>query len=108
MPNRKDNDRFIACDYGVHQQGQQPPVSRMVLKQVQVGTCIRHIGRRDTQMEKGILFIGHSIEPDKRIIVGVQGAGLHASILTIDEAIKAQEHLMRTIEMLKSSKAPKK
>ena len=76
-------------------------------EQAQVGSCTNHI-RGDTYMEKGILFIGHSIEPDKRIIVGVQGAGLHASILTIEEAIKAQEHLMRTIEMLKSNKSPEK
>ena len=42
---------------------------------------------RESHMKKGALFVGHSVEPDKRILVGIQGTGVHTAVLTIDEAV---------------------
>lgn len=51
-------------------------------------------------MKKGALFVGHSESPDKRIMVGVKGSGVHTAILTLDEALKLAEHLIATVKKL--------
>ena len=51
-------------------------------------------------MKKGALFVGHSESPDKRIMVGVKGSGVHTAILTPDEALKLAEHLIATVKKL--------
>lgn len=54
-------------------------------------------------MAKGVLFVGHSDTPDKRIMVGVQGDEVHTAILTLDEALRLAEHLMDTVRKLKQT-----
>jgi hypothetical protein len=51
-------------------------------------------------MAKGILFIGHSDSPDKRIMVGVKGSGVYTAILTPEEALRLAEHLIATVKKL--------
>ena len=51
-------------------------------------------------MKKGALFVGHSDSPDKRIMVGVKGSGVHTAILTPEEAWRLAEHLMATVKKL--------
>lgn len=54
-------------------------------------------------MKKGALFVGHSVEPDKRIIVGIQGSGVHTAVLTIDEAVIHTEQVLAVLAKLKKS-----
>ena len=51
-------------------------------------------------MKKGALFVGHSESPDKRIMVGVKGSGVHTAILTPEEALRLAEHLIATVKKL--------
>jgi hypothetical protein len=57
----------------------------------------------EPHMKKGALFVGHSVEPDKRIIVGIQGSGVHTAVLTIDEAVIHIEQVLSVLAKLKKS-----
>ena len=54
-------------------------------------------------MKKGALFVGHSSEPDKRIIIGVTGSGVHTAILTLDEAVIHIEQVQAVLAKLNKS-----
>jgi hypothetical protein len=58
---------------------------------------------RESHMKKGALFVGHSVEPDKRILVGIQGTGVHTAVLTIDEAVIHIEQVLAVLAKLKKS-----
>ena len=54
-------------------------------------------------MKKGALFVGHSVQPDKRIIIGVTGSGVHTAILTLDEAVIHIEQVQAVLAKLNKS-----
>ena len=54
-------------------------------------------------MKKGSLFVGHSVDPEKRIIIGVTGSGVHTAVLTVDEAVIHIEQVMAVLAKLNKS-----
>ena len=57
-------------------------------------------------MDKGVLFLAHSTEPKPRIIVGVQGSGVHAAFLSTEEAIRFAENILATVERMEGNLHP--
>ena len=55
-------------------------------------------------MDKGVLFLAHSTEPKPRIIVGVQGSGVHTAFLSTEEAVRFAEHILATVERMERDK----
>ena len=58
---------------------------------------------RESHMKKGSLFVGHSVDPEKRIIIGVTGSGVHTAVLTVDEAVIHIEQVMAVLAKLNKS-----
>ena len=57
----------------------------------------------ESHMKKGALFVGHSVQPDKRIIIGVTGSGVYTAVLTVDEAVIHIEQVMAVLAKLNKS-----
>ena len=58
-------------------------------------------------MDKGVLFLAHSTEPKPRIIVGVQGSGVHTAFLSTEEAVRFAEHILATVERMEKMEGNK-
>ena len=54
-------------------------------------------------MDTGVLFLAHSTEPKPRIIVGVQGSGVHTAFLSTEEAVRFAEHILATVERMEGN-----
>ena len=51
-------------------------------------------------MEKGVLFLGHMTEPQEKIVIGINGTGIHTAILSPEEALRFAENLVETVERM--------
>ena len=51
-------------------------------------------------MEKGVLFLGHMTEPQEKIVIGINGTGIHTAILSPEEAVRFADHLVETVERM--------
>ena len=51
-------------------------------------------------MEKPVLFLGHTTEPQEKIVIGINGTGIHTAILSPEEALRFAEHLVETVERM--------
>ena len=54
-------------------------------------------------MDKGVLFLAHSTEHKPRIIVGVQGSGVHTAFLSTEEAVRFAENILATVERMEGN-----
>ena len=51
-------------------------------------------------MEKSVLFLGHTTEPQKRIVIGINGPGIHTAILPLEEALRFAYQVIETVERM--------
>lgn len=51
-------------------------------------------------MDKGVLFLGHMTEPQEKVVVGINGTGIHTAILSPEEALRFAYKLIETVERM--------
>ena len=57
-------------------------------------------------MEKGVLFLGHSSDEQKKIIIGVRGTADHVAMISPDEALRFAYQVIATVERMNVDKHP--
>lgn len=51
-------------------------------------------------MEKPVLFLGHTTEPQERIVIGINGPDIHTAILPPEEALRFAYQVIETVERM--------
>ena len=57
-------------------------------------------------MEKPVLFLGHTTEPQERIVSGINGPDIHTAILPLEEALRFAYQLIETVERMGGNRHP--